>query len=97
MNILPVEERLAILRNKDRQRYWQSLDEQRLCMLCQRLITGRDIRITKNGDGQHEVQCATENCAAKPGDWFYFGSAQAPGRPMTQENPQRIEVDLDFS
>ena len=97
MNIPTAEQRFMILQQKDLRRRWRSLDDKRICVLCHRLITGRDIRITENGDGEHDVHCPTESCAATPADWLYYGSALAPSRPAAQETPQRVEVDLNFS
>ncbi len=96
MENLSPEERLAILRGKDATRSWHSLDDQRVCVLCHRLITGREIRITSTGDGQHEVHCPSEGCEATPRDWFSYGSAQSSNRPSAEHAPQKVEMDLDF-
>ncbi|MEO7168565.1 MAG: hypothetical protein ABI787_00480 [Spartobacteria bacterium] len=96
MNHPSAQEQLTILQNADGQRRWRSLEDQRLCVLCRRVITGREIRITSNDTGGHDLRCPTEDCAAAPSDWYYFGSAQAPIRPDAQTAPQRVEMDLDL-
>jgi hypothetical protein len=49
------EDRLAILQAADTHRKWYSLDDQRVCVLCDRLITGRQIDITLDKRGQPEA------------------------------------------
>src|SRR5205814_2764681 len=43
-HLLP-KEKLAILQASDSRRKWHSLDDQRVCVLCDRTITGRQIEI----------------------------------------------------
>jgi hypothetical protein len=71
--LLP-EDKLAILRAADPRRKWISLDDQRVCVLCDRVITGRQIRVMRSGDGGYSVHCPTPDCAAMPSDWFYQGT-----------------------
>ena len=46
---LPDLEKLDTLRRLDQFRNWQSLDEKRYCLVCGKLITGREIQVI--GDG----------------------------------------------
>jgi hypothetical protein len=71
--LLP-EEKLAALRATDSRRKWMSLDDQRVCVLCDRVITGRQVEVTRGHDGSYSVHCPTPNCPALPSDWFYQGS-----------------------
>jgi hypothetical protein len=83
MEKLPPEEKLAILQGADLRRKWHSLDDQRVCVLCDRTITGRQIEVTREPGGGYAVHCPTPGCAALPSDWFYQGNALAPSRPVT--------------
>lgn len=73
-HLLP-EERLRVLQANDPRRRWHSLDDQRVCVLCGRTITGRQVSITHDLSGKYSVRCPTEGCPAVPSDWFYQGSA----------------------
>jgi hypothetical protein len=72
-SLLP-EEKLAVLRATDSRRKWVSLDDQRVCVLCDRVITGRQIEVTPALDGSYAVHCPTPDCPALPSDWFYQGT-----------------------
>lgn len=77
--ILP-EEKLAILQAADLRRKWHSLDDQRVCVLCDRTITGRQIEIRRESGATFSVHCPTEGCPSIPSDWFYQGSACSTGK-----------------
>jgi hypothetical protein len=81
-HLLP-EEKLAILQAIDSRRKWHSLDDQRVCVLCDRTITGRRIDVTREPDGAYSVHCPTEGCQSVPSDWFYQGSACATPKSPT--------------
>ena len=65
------EEKLATLQRLDQFREWRSLDEQRYCLSCGALITGRQIQVVggSRGTGPLRAICATRNCHAIPMDW----------------------------
>jgi hypothetical protein len=71
--LLP-EEKLAILRATDSRRKWMSLDDQRVCVLCDRVISGRQIEVARELNGTYSVHCPTPDCPALASDWFYQGS-----------------------
>lgn len=71
---LLADEKLALLRATDSRRKWVSLDDQRVCVLCDRVITGRQIEVTRGLNGTCSVHCPTPDCPALPSDWFYRGS-----------------------
>lgn len=73
-HLLP-EDKLAVLQAADSRRKWHSLDDQRVCVLCDRAITGRQIEVTRDLSGAYSLHCPTEGCPSLPGDWFYHGSA----------------------
>ena len=71
------EDKLAILQAADLRRKWHSLDDQRICVLCDRAITGRQIAVRREGGGTCSVHCPTEGCPSVPSDWFYQGNASS--------------------
>ncbi|HEY5036631.1 MAG TPA: hypothetical protein VII74_05820 [Chthoniobacterales bacterium] len=62
--------KLSALRESDTHRRWQSLDDQRICILCGRLITGRMIDIWQDGRGAYRLHCPTPGCPSAPRDCF---------------------------
>ena len=73
-HLLP-EEKLEILRATDLRRKWHSLDDQRVCVLCDRTITGRQIEVKREPFGTFSLHCPTEGCPSVANDWFYLGNA----------------------
>jgi len=80
---LSVEDRLEILRAADLQRKWFSLDDQRMCIGCNKLITGRQIEITRDQRGRFLLQCPTSECRSIAKDWFYQGSVALRQSPIS--------------
>ena len=70
------EDRLDLLREKDLRRKWYSLDDKRVCVLCDRVITGRQVEIRRRR-GCATLHCPTEGCEGTPNEWFYHGSASS--------------------
>lgn len=64
-------DKLAALRRLDQFRQWRSLDDKRYCLVCDRIITGREIRVTggTRGNGLLRLSCPTERCNSIPMDW----------------------------
>jgi hypothetical protein len=64
-------ERLEILRHLDQFRHWHSLDEKRYCLVCGKIITGRQIQVADGprGNGPLHLNCPTEGCNSIPMDW----------------------------
>src|SRR5215471_465277 len=65
------EEKLEVLRRLDRFRQWRSLEEKRYCLVCGRIITGRQIEVAcgTRGNGPLRLSCPTERCNSIPMDW----------------------------
>jgi len=65
------EEKLEILQRLDRFRLWHSLDEKRYCLVCGKIIIGREIQVmgSTRGSGLLRIICPTEYCNAMPMDW----------------------------
>ncbi|MDQ2868188.1 MAG: hypothetical protein M3R59_07245 [Verrucomicrobiota bacterium] len=67
---------LAALRAADAFRPWLSLDDERLCLLCERTFHGRDVLVAEEG---REVHCPTPACPSHPDQWVH------PGNPLVSE------------
>jgi hypothetical protein len=63
--------KLEALRRLDQFREWRSLDDTRYCLVCGKVITGRQIQVAggKRGDGPLRLSCPTERCNSIPMDW----------------------------
>jgi hypothetical protein len=83
---LQLDDRLSILRREDQFRSWNSLDDQRLCIVCERKFNGRQVEIRCFPNGKHELHCPTEGCNSGPHQWVY------PGTPLVS-----AIVDPDWS
>lgn len=70
-----LDDRLSILREGDRLRKWNSLDDQRVCSVCERKFKGRQIEIRRFPRGGYKMYCPTLGCPSQPNQWFY---PQAP-------------------
>jgi hypothetical protein len=64
-------DKLDALRRLDQFREWHSLDDRRYCLVCGKIITGRQIQVAggKRGDGPLRLSCPTERCNSIPMDW----------------------------
>ena len=64
-------DKLNALRRLDQFREWRSLDDRRFCLVCSRLITGRQIQVAggTRGNGPLRLSCPTERCNSIPMDW----------------------------
>ena len=67
----PNADKLNALQRLDQFREWHSLDDKRYCLVCGKIITGRQIRVTgdASGDGSQRLNCPTERCNSIPMDW----------------------------
>jgi hypothetical protein len=64
------EERLAILKGADCERTWYSLDDKRVCAVCDRVFTGRQIDIQRDRQGYYFLACPTPCCPSNINQWF---------------------------
>jgi len=64
-------DKLEVLRRLDQFRQWRSLDEKRYCLVCGKIITGRQIQVAggTRGNGPLRLSCPTERCNSIPMDW----------------------------
>src|SRR5580765_8262919 len=65
------DEKLEALCLLDQFRAWHSLDEKRYCLVCGKLITGRQIQLAggTHGNGPLGLNCPTKGCNSIPMDW----------------------------
>ena len=65
------EEKLGVLRRLDQFRKWYSIEEKRYCLVCGKLISGRQVQVTGGfrGNGPLRLSCPTEQCNSIPMDW----------------------------
>ena len=64
-------DKVEVLRRLDQFRQWRSLDEKRYCLVCGKIITGRQIQVAggTRGNGSLRLSCPTERCNSIPMDW----------------------------
>jgi hypothetical protein len=64
-------DKLEALRRLDQFRQWRSLDEKRYCLVCGKIIIGRQIHVAggTRGNGALRLSCPTERCNSIPMDW----------------------------
>ena len=68
---LPDTDKLGALRRLDQFREWRSLDDKRFCLVCGKIITGRQIEVAggTHRNGPQRLSCPTERCNSIPMDW----------------------------
>jgi hypothetical protein len=64
-------DKLEALQRLDQFREWRSLDDKRFCLVCGKIITGRQIQVAggTRGNGPRRLSCPTERCNSIPMDW----------------------------
>jgi len=64
-------DKLEALQRLDQFRPWRSLDEKRYCLVCGKIVTGRQIEVAggTRGNGPLRLSCPTERCNSIPMDW----------------------------
>ncbi len=67
-------DRLAILQANDHFRDWQTLDDERVCVLCDRKFTGHEVLISTEG-GELELHCPTPECKSGLHQWVHPGNS----------------------
>jgi hypothetical protein len=66
-------ERLSILRACDHFRKWQSLDDERVCVVCNRGFNGHEVPIVMI-DNDYKLHCPTATCDSGVHQWVYQGN-----------------------
>jgi hypothetical protein len=81
--LLP-EERLDLLRASDRDRPWYSLDDKRVCAICERIFAGREIEIRSRGRS-HSLHCPSVDCPSDFRHWLIWQPAPDGASPPVDE------------
>ncbi len=89
-----LDEKLAVLQEADTFRKWYSLDDGRVCVLCDRVISGRMIDVWQDKRGIFHFHCPTPGCTASPRDWFYHGATNAPAPSVVRRRVPVIGFGL---
>ena len=92
---LSAEERLFALRSLDIFHPWKSVDEKRLCRRCDNIITGRQIKIMRQGWGGNptRLECPTKGCLGVPLEWIMLDSpVQCDSPPPPPNYPTSAKI-----
>jgi hypothetical protein len=73
------EDKLDALRKGNPFQPWESLDDRRVCILCEKSFTGRQVDLSVTPLGRVRLRCPTEGCAGTPRVWV------RPGNPLISE------------
>ena len=86
------EDKLDLLRYLDEFHYWHSLDDERICKRCSRVITGRQIIVTElqGRRGQLSLKCPTAGCASTIGEWIYANPVRAAKQQADSRPPDGL-------
>jgi hypothetical protein len=66
-----LDDRLSILRVGDPLRSWNSVDDQRACVLCGRKFKGRQVDVRRLPGEKFKLCCPTLGCLSTPHEWLY--------------------------
>ena len=75
----PTSGKLDVLRASDHFRKWKSLNDERICVLCERKFSGHEVIVTPLGR-EYKLHCPTHNCHSGIHQWVY------PGNPLMSES-----------
>lgn len=74
------EDKLDALRKGNPYRPWESLDDRRVCVLCEKSFTGRQVEASVGPTGRVRLKCPTEGCPGTPQLWV------RPGNPLVSQD-----------
>lgn len=77
--VLFSEDKLELLRKGDPRGKWESLDEKRSCVLCERTFSGRQVIVAKTRGGRTSLRCPTDGCVGTSREWVH------PGNPLISD------------
>ncbi len=89
---LTSDKRLDILRAADVERRWSSLDDKRVCVVCNRVFSGRQVGIMGRS-GAYLLQCPTPGCPSLVSHWFLAGSSAKKEEAV---RPQLAKSEFQF-
>ncbi len=88
-------QKLLILRRLDLHAVWESLDDERKCLRCGCVFTGRQVDVVggTRERGPLRLLCPTEGCSSTPEDWIRPGRTNGVAQGATAERqPLRPRV-----
>ncbi|MBA3881741.1 MAG: hypothetical protein H0X73_03280 [Chthoniobacterales bacterium] len=77
---LTSEDKLDALRKGDPAIAWKSLDDRRVCILCERTFSGRQVDASVTPAGRVRLRCPSEGCVGTPHVWV------RPGNPLVSKD-----------
>ena len=80
---LASEDKLAALRKGDANHKWESLDDRRSCILCEKTFSGRMIDASISATGRIRLRCPSDGCTGTPREWVH------PGNPLVSAKAWR--------
>jgi hypothetical protein len=95
-----LDDRLPILRAGDRFRRWNSVDDLRVCNVCERKFKGRQIEIRRFTGGKYKLYCPTLGCPSGPHQWLYprasvdFKIAESDWWRAGEQSARRLEESI---
>ncbi len=89
---LSADERLRLLRETDHSSPWYSLDDKRVCGICERVFSGRQIQFQQRTQIGDALRCPTEDCPADSKHWRVWSDRELPtAHPPNLLKPERGE------
>ena len=76
---LASDAKLAALRKGDPGRKWLSLDDRVTCILCEKILSGRQLEVAVTPHGRVRLRCPSEACTGTPREWVH------PGNPLVSQ------------
>jgi hypothetical protein len=98
-NSLPLElvpeDKLDALRYLDEFRFWYSLDDQRRCQRCHRVLTGNQIEVLElhGTRGRMQLRCPTVGCDSTSSEWIYVDPIHAASQKTPSAGLQRLKLN----
>jgi hypothetical protein len=89
---LPSDEKLKLLNEHSMKGNWDSLDEKKWCLHCEKQFTGLSARIYRE-DGKLWVECGTLDCDGSPIDFADYPWWDG-NHPLTKAHDEAIEKFL---
>lgn len=92
---LAAEERLILLQAIDRGPRWYSLDDKRICGICEQVFSGRQIQFQDRGQAGCVIHCPTPDCPGDFADWMVWDQSR-DGSPPASPAAHPTEGEFSF-
>ena len=84
---------MRVLRLTDHERRWYTVDDKRHCLICERIISGREVRIS-GGPAKYLLGCPTLDCPGTFSHWFLY--RPSPVHPATPSPDSGADESILF-